>query len=217
TGIIQTEDFDALPEPTRAALTRETADAALIAALAAARLLTEYQTTRLKLGRLHGLVLGNYRVLERIGTGGMGVVYRGEHKQLRTPVAVKALHPSPEHAPRMLARFFQEARAVGRLKHPNIVAAVDAGEEPAAGPDSPASPYFVMEPVPGTDLEMAVAAAPMSIGFACHLAHQVADALIEAHRHGLVHRDIKPSNVIVTPDGQAKVLDFGFAGASPET
>src|SRR5262249_10912488 len=143
--------------------------------------------------------------------GGMGVVYKAEHRQLRTPVAVKALHPTPDQSTRALARFFHEARAVGRLRHPNIVAAVDAGEEPPDGPDGPAIPYFVMELVAGTDLERAAADAPLEVGFACHVAHQVADALIEAHRHDLVHRDIKPSNVLVTPDGQAKLLDFGLA------
>ena len=165
----------------------------------------------MRAGRLHGLVLGNYRLLDRIGVGGMGVVYRAEHRQLRTPVAVKALPPTPDQNPRTLARFFLEARAVGRLKHPNIVAAIDAGEEPARGPDQPAIPYFVMELVPGTDLERAAAAAPLPVGLACHIAHQIADALIEAHRLDLIHRDIKPSNVIVTPDHTAKLLDFGLA------
>jgi response regulator RpfG family c-di-GMP phosphodiesterase len=210
-GVVPAEDLDALGGPERDAVLRAAGDEPLLEALVAARLATEYQAIRVKSGRLHGLVLGNYRVLDRVGSGGMGVVYRGEHRQLRTPVAIKALHPTPDQSPRALARFFQEARAVGRLRHPNIVAAVDAGEEPAVGPDCPAIPYFVMELVPGTDLELAVAAQPFSVGFACHVAHQVADALIEAHRHGLVHRDIKPSNVIVTPDGQAKLLDFGLA------
>lgn len=210
-GVISVDDFDALHATQREALERETNEGFLLDALVSARLLTEHQCSRIKAGRLHGLILGNYRVLDRIGAGGMGVVYRGEHRQLRTPVAIKALHPSPDQSPRALARFFQEARAVGRLRHPNVVAAIDAGEEPAAGPDCPALPYFVMELVPGVDLEYAAAEGPMPIGFACHVAHQVADALIEAHRHGLVHRDIKPSNVIVTPDGQAKLLDFGLA------
>ncbi len=174
-------------------------------------LVTEYQAGRVRDGRLHGLVLGNYRLLERIGAGGMGVVYKAEHRQLRTRVAIKALQPTPDQNPRTLQRFFQEARAVGQLNHPNIVGAIDAGEEPSHGPDYPAVPYFVMEFIPGLDLERAVAVSPLPIGFACHLAHQVADALIEAHRHGLVHRDIKPSNVLVTPDGQAKLLDFGLA------
>jgi response regulator RpfG family c-di-GMP phosphodiesterase len=209
-GVVPADDYHAL-----AGAAREAVDAAddgtLLDALLAARLLTAYQAGRLRAGRLHGLVLGNYRLLDRLGAGGMGVVYRAEHRQLRTPVAVKALHPDPDHSPRALARFFQEARAVGRLRHENIVAAVDAGEEPAAGPDAPAVPYFVMELVPGTDLERAAAPAPLPVGFACHLAHQVADALIEAHRHGLVHRDLKPSNVVVTPDGRAKLLDFGLA------
>jgi response regulator RpfG family c-di-GMP phosphodiesterase len=210
-GVVAPEDLDSLGPREHQAVSREPDDARLIEALVAARLLTEHQACRLKAGRMHGLVLGNYRVLDRIGTGGMGVVYRGEHRQLRTPVAIKALHPAPEQSPRTLARFFQEARAVGRLKHPNIVAAIDAGEEPAAGPENPAVPYFVMELVPGTDLELAAAAGPLPVGFACHVAHQIADALIEAHRHGLIHRDLKPSNVIVTPDGRAKLLDFGLA------
>lgn len=210
-GLILADEFDALPVADQRALEAKTDDTELVDALIAAKLLTDYQASRVKAGRLHGLLLGNYRVLERIGAGGMGVVYRGEHRQLHTPVAIKALHPTPDQSARTLARFFQEARAVGKLKHPNIVTAVDAGEEPARGPDNPAIPYFVMELVGGTDLERAAAHAPMPIGFACHLAHQVADALIEAHRHGLVHRDIKPSNVLVTPDGQAKLLDFGLA------
>jgi response regulator RpfG family c-di-GMP phosphodiesterase len=208
--VLALEDYDALPAPDRESLDATPEDR-LPGELAARGLLTDFQAGRLRSGHLHGLVLGNYRLLDRIGTGGMGVVYRAEHRQLRTPVAVKALQPVPDQNPRALARFFVEARAVGRLKHPNIVAAIDAGEEPARGPDAPAIPYFVMELVPGLNLEQAAAAEPLPVGLACTLAHQVADALIEAHRLGLIHRDIKPSNVIVTPDGQAKLLDFGLA------
>ncbi len=208
-GVVPVEDYDALAD--RSAVDRAPDDDALLAALLAAGLLTEFQAERLRAGRLHGLVLGNYRLLDRIGVGGMGVVYRAEHRSLRTPVAVKALPPTPDQNPRTLARFFLEARAVGRLQHPNIVAAIDAGEEPARGPDYPAVPYFVMELIPGTDLERAAARAPLPVGFACHVAHQIADALIEAHRLGLIHRDLKPSNVLVTPQGQAKLLDFGLA------
>ncbi len=210
-GVVHTDEYDALTETNRHAIERSSDDIKLLDSLIGFRILTDYQASRIKVGRLHGLILGNYRVLDRIGSGGMGVVYRGEHRQLRTPVAIKALHPSPEQNARTLARFFQEARAVGKLKHSNIVAAIDAGEEPAEGPDCPAIPYFVMELVPGVDLERAATSAPLPIGHACHIAHQVADALIESHRHGLIHRDIKPSNVIVTTDGQAKLLDFGLA------
>jgi response regulator RpfG family c-di-GMP phosphodiesterase len=209
-GVVSDEDYDALAAADRAAVDRASGDD-LLAVLVARQLLTDFQAERAAAGRVHGLVLGNYRLLERIGTGGMGVVYRAAHRQLRTPVAIKALQPAPELNARTLARFFIEARALGQLKHPNIVTAIDAGEEPARGPDQPAIPYFVMELVPGADLERTAAAAPLPVGFACHLAHQVADALIEAHRLGLIHRDLKPSNVIVTPDGQAKLLDFGLA------
>jgi response regulator RpfG family c-di-GMP phosphodiesterase len=208
--VLAVEDYDALPAPERESL-NSTPEGHLLGELAARGLLTDFQAERVRTGHLHGLVLGNYRLLGRIGTGGMGVVYRAEHRQLRTPVAVKALHPTPDQNPRALARFFVEARAVGRLKHPNIGAAIDAGEEPARGPDAPAIPYFVMELIPGANLEQAAAPGPLPVGLACTLAHQVADALIEAHRLGLIHRDIKPSNVIATPDGQAKLLDFGLA------
>jgi response regulator RpfG family c-di-GMP phosphodiesterase len=194
----------------RTTIDSEVDESKLLNALLSGRLLTEYQVSRVKAGRLHGLILGNYRVLDRLGAGGMGVVYRAEHCRLRSPVAVKALHPTTEQNPRTLARFFQEARAVSRLKHPNIVVAVDAGEEPAAGPDAPAVPYFVMELIPGINLERTAAEAPLPFGTACHLVHQIADALMEAHRHGLIHRDIKPSNILVTPDGKAKLLDFGL-------
>ncbi len=210
-GVLAADDFDALPAADRDALFT-TAEDGFLDELVTHKLLTEFQAERIRAGRLHGLVLGNYRLRDRIGTGGMGVVYRAEHRQLHTAVAVKALHPTPDQNPGTLARFLVEARAVGRLKHPNIVAAIDAGEEPSRGPDSPAIPYFVMELIPGTNLERAAAAAEaLPVGFACTLANQVADALIESHRLGLIHRDIKPSNVIVTPDGQAKLLDFGLA------
>lgn len=209
-GVVLADDYDSLPADMRRTVDCAPHDVQLDT-LVVSGLVTEYQAGRVRDGRLHGLVLGNYRLLERIGAGGMGVVYKAEHRQLRTRVAIKALQPTPDQNPRTLQRFFQEARAVGQLNHPNIVGAIDAGEEPSHGPDYPAVPYFVMEFIPGLDLERAVAVSPLPIGFACHLAHQVADALIEAHRHGLVHRDIKPSNVLVTPDGQAKLLDFGLA------
>ncbi|MBP3958731.1 protein kinase [Gemmata sp. G18] len=210
-GAVATEDYEGLQPDDRQAVDRASSDDTLLDTLVRTRLMTEFQALRVRAGRLHGLVLGNYRLLDHIATGGMGIVYRAEHRQLRTIVAVKALPPSPDVNPRTLARFYLEARAVGKLKHPNIVAAIDAGEEPAHGPDCPAQPYFVMEYLTGVDLERAAGAAPLPIGLACQIAHQIADALIEAHRLGLVHRDIKPSNVLVTGDGQAKLLDFGLA------
>ena len=88
-GVVPSDDYDALSIPERQAIDREADDARLLDALVAARLLSEHQAGRVKIGRLHGMVLGNYRVIDRIGTGGMGVVYRGEHRQLRSPVAIK--------------------------------------------------------------------------------------------------------------------------------
>ncbi len=185
---------------------------ALADALVARRLLTPYQAGRVRGGSVNGLVLGNFRVLEKIGAGGMGVVFRAEHQSLRTPAAIKALFADGAKNRRGIDRFFVEVRAVATLRHPNIVAAIDAGEEPHAGSDGQAVPYLVMEYLPGKNLDdLVTQEGPLPVARACQFAHQIADALTEAHRHGLVHRDIKPSNIMMTPDGQAKLLDFGVA------
>ncbi len=212
TGVVPAEGWAALSDADRRAVAAAADLPALAEALLVRRLLTPYQAGRVRAGAVNGLMLGNYRVLEKLGAGGMGVVYRAEHQKLRTPVAVKALTAEGPANPAAAERFYQEVRAVATLRHPNVVAAIDAGEEPHAGPDGQPVPYLVMEYVPGRNLDALVAAdGPLPIPVACQLAHQIADALTEAHRHGLVHRDIKPSNVIVTPEGQAKLLDFGVA------
>ena len=113
---------------------------------------------------------------------------------------------------KLLLRFFTEMRTVAQLQHPNIVAAIDAGEAAGTNPDDPTLHYFVMEYVPGQDLEQLVEQqGPLPVAKACDFAHQIASALAEPHKHNLVHRDLKPSNVLITPDEQAKLLDFGLA------
>lgn len=139
-------------------------------------------------------------------------MFKAEHRLMRRPVAVKVLPPSADMGSILLPRFFAEIQALGRLQHPNIAAALDAGQ--GDDPHSKAGPlyYLVMEFVPGKDLEELVSAGgPLPVAHACEIIHQVADALAEAHRRELVHRDIKPSNIRVTPDGLAKLLDFGLA------
>jgi putative two-component system response regulator len=175
-------------------------------------LLTPYQCDRIRAGTTYGLVLGNYRVLERIGAGGMGVVFRGEHTLLRRGVAIKVLPLSRDQDPRLLLRFRAEMRVVAALQHPHIVAATDAGHISSLEPNLPVLHYLVMEYVPGQNLEQLVeATGPIEPAKACEYIHQIAGALAEAHTHNLVHRDIKPSNILVTDKGVAKLLDFGLA------
>ncbi len=183
---------------------------AVVDGLAELNLINDYQADRIKAGTFGSLALGNYRVLGSLGAGGCSVVFEAEHVLLRRKVAVKVLPVSSDEHPMMVTRFLREMRAVGRLNHPNIVAAFDAGICPADHPGQPDLYYFAMEHLVGMDLEHAVAARTLGIGEVCALVYQIASALDEAHRHHLVHRDIKPSNVFVTQNQQAKLLDFGL-------
>jgi eukaryotic-like serine/threonine-protein kinase len=158
------------------------------------------------------LMLAQYRLLSVLGQGGMGTVYRAEHSQLRREVAVKVMTRLADGNDRLVSRFYAEARAVAKLQHPNIVTCFDVGRAHKPGPTPVYRDYFVMELIVGQDLYHLVREkGPLTPQRACDLFRQVAEALSEAHRHCLIHRDIKPSNIIVTPDWQAKVLDFGLA------
>ncbi|MBA4065318.1 MAG: hypothetical protein C0501_16725 [Isosphaera sp.] len=208
--VVLPEEWDELPAAVRDDILRPTRGEDFLDKLVRNQLLTEYQADSVREGCEGSLVLGHYRVLDVLGHGGMGTVYRAEHLHLRRPVAVKVMTRSVETNSRLLHRFYAEARAVAKLQHPNIVACTDAGRHARAG--LPPRDYYVMELIPGQDLHSLVGdGGPLPPGRVCDLFRQIADALAEAHRLGLVHRDIKPSNIIVTPDWQAKLLDFGLA------
>ncbi len=151
-----------------------------------------------------GATLGQYTVLERLGAGGMGVVYRARDKRLERDVAIKVFPPGVQIDETARKRFRKEAMALAKLTHPNIAAVYDVGEKD--GTD-----YMVMEYVPGQSLAERVRAGALPVSEAVSLADQVAKALQEAHEHAIVHRDLKPANIVVTPKGCAKVLDFGLA------
>ncbi len=181
-------------------------------ALQEAGLLTLYQLDRLLAGTTHGLVLGNYRVLDRMGGGSVCVVFLAEHYLMKRRVAVKVLPVDDDFQPQVLERFYAEMRVLADLHHPNIVLAYDAGRLPPPRPNDPALHYLVMELVSGGDLEQyGNAHGPLPIAQACDFIRQAACGLQEAHDHHLIHRDIKPSNLLLTAQGQVKVVDFGLA------
>ena len=160
---------------------------------------------------LPGSQLGQYELLERIGRGGMGVVYKALHVRLKRHVAVKLLSKDRLCDSQAVARFMREMEAVGRLDHPNLVRAHDAGE-------ADGQHYLAMEYLDGTNLSRVVRVhGPMTVADACEAVRQVALGLQYAHEHGLVHRDIKPSNMMLTGEGQVKVLDLGLARLTTET
>jgi TolB-like protein len=152
-----------------------------------------------------GTRLGAYEITGPIGAGGMGEVYRAADARLRRTVAIKILPPHLA-TPDRLERFQQEARAASTLNHPNILTIHDVGRDGDTA-------WFAMEFVDGQTLRDILNAGPISLKRALDLARQVAEGLAKAHTGGVVHRDLKPENVMVTPDGLAKIVDFGIAKA----
>jgi len=182
--------------------------------------------------------ISHYKVVTKLGEGGMGEVYKAQDTVLERPVALKVLLPNLVRDPDRVRRFVQEAKSASALNHPNIVTIYEIGEAAAElngspGPssnaaelrsDAPPTHYIAMEFVDGTTLHSKIHRERVPLKKLLEYMTQVADGLAKAHAAGIVHRDLKPENIMITEDGYAKILDFGLAklvepvepaGASP--
>jgi serine/threonine protein kinase len=182
-------------------------------------LLTRFQAERLLIGRTSGFLLGQYRILDQIGRGGMGRVLKAEHLTMKRVVALKILTPDLMQTERARDLFLREIRAAAQLVHPNIVTAYDANEDDGRY-------YLVLEYVDGPNLDQLVRnQGPLPVGLACDYIKQAANGLQAAHALGMLHRDVKPANILVQrrglqehSPGLIKISDFGLARLhSPDT
>src|SRR5262245_61599796 len=203
TGLWTAEDI----QSTLASLTEtgETDAEALARQLVHCGKLTAYQANAVLEGRLSELRIGAYEVLDLLGKGAMGTVYKARHRTMKRVAAVKVLSPEVAREDTFAQRFQREVETLASLHHPNIVMAFDAGE-------SPAGPYLAMEFIAGRDLACEVKeSGPLSLADAVACTLQAARGLEYAHELGLIHRDIKPANLMRDARGVVKVADLGLA------
>jgi serine/threonine protein kinase len=171
---------------------------------AAGPTLTKTLETPVQVIRPGTVIAGKYRIAEELGRGGMGVVYKAEDTRLQRTVALKFLPPELTHIPEIRDRFRQEAKAAAALDHPNICTIYDFDQAEDRA-------FISMAYIQGQSLRKRIDSGPLELEEALKIAAQVAEGLQEAHGKGIVHRDIKSANIMVTPKGQAKVMDFGLA------
>ena len=178
--------------------------------LVAAGRLTGYQAGAICQGKAKGLVIGRYIVLDKLGAGGMGMVFKAQHRRLKQVVALKIMPPSLTRNPELVQRFHREAETAAKLNHPNIVRAIDAD-------DAGGTHFLVMEFVEGTNLSRLVKTrGVLSPAKALDAMIQAAQGIAVAHDAGIVHRDIKPSNLMIDAAGVVKILDLGLARLTGE-
>ena len=174
-------------------------------ALVEANVLTTFQAKAIYDARIKGLTFGEYIILDQLGKGGMGIVYRAKHRRMDRLVAIKVLPRFAMATKGLVGRFYREVKTAGKLMHPNIVAALDASEDDGLH-------YLVMEYVEGQDLgKLLRESGPLELNHAVNCVIQAAKGLQYAHEQGVIHRDIKPANLLLDGNGVVKILDMGLA------
>jgi serine/threonine protein kinase/tetratricopeptide (TPR) repeat protein len=161
-------------------------------------------------GKMIGQTISHYKILEKLGEGGMGVVYKAEDTKLKRTVALKFLSPQALGTEDEKNRFIHEAQSAAALNHPNICTVHEIDEREG-------QPFIAMEYIEGQSLKDIIASGPLKLGEARNIAMQIAEGLHEAHRRSIVHRDIKPANIMITDAGRVKIMDFGLAKSPGKT